>query len=505
MEREQWKSQLGFLFAAIGSAVGLGNIWRFSYQAYEHGGGAFLIPYLVALVTCGIPLIILEFAIGHKKSGSAPLAFAKINRRAEFFGWWPVSFVMFGIVLYYMVIIAWCLNYCIFSATMAWGSDPNSFFFQGYLGLSDKPFEIGGINLTILVTTAVVWFINWFIVCRGIGKGVELANKIFMPTLFLLTVFLIFYAITLDGAVEGVIAYLEPDFQEIMDVTVWISAYSQIFFSMSVGFGIMVAYASYLPDDADISRNAIMTGLGDSVFAVVAGLGVFAVLGFMAKSSGLPISEVVTESIGLAFVAYPKALSVMPGGNIFGMLFFFSLVVAGISSSISILEAFCSAIIDKFGVRREFVVTSVCMLGFLGSAAFTTNAGLYWLDIVDHFITHYGLIVVGIVECVLAAWFYDIRIFRRHVNRTSSIKIPRIWDLTIRFFVPAILAVVLAMDLITEFSKPYGGYPYSALILIGIDWLLFTLILAALFTKLPWKYDYMLHSREKDENSDQVR
>ncbi len=500
--RDQWNSQLGFLFAAVGSAVGLGNIWRFSYMAYEHGGGAFLIPYVVALLTCGIPLLVLEFGLGHERTGSAPLAFAKISRKAEFFGWWPVTFVMFGIVLYYCVIVAWCLNYCKYSLSFAWGSDPNAFFFKEFLKLPKTPMEIGGVNTNILLSTAVIWFLNWLIVFRGIGKGIELANKIFMPLLFFLTLFLVFWALTLDGSMDGVIAYLKPDFQKISSIGVWIDAYSQIFFSLSLGFGIMIAYASYLPRQADISRNAIWTAVLDSLFAIVAGLGVFAVLGFMAHAKGLPISKVVTESIGLAFVAYPQALSIMPGGNFFGLIFFLSLVVAGLSSSISILEAFTSAVIDKFNLDRGFVVSAVCAIGFLGSMIFTTKAGLYWLDIVDHFITHYGLVVVGIAECIVGAWIFDIERLRRHINKTSSIKMPMIWDNIIRFFVPVILIIIVAGDVVAEFQAPYGNYPWFSLAMIGINWMLFSVIVAALFIRFPWHYEYMLYTPEEDEDKE---
>jgi len=500
--RDQWNSQIGFLFAAVGSAVGLGNIWRFSYMAYEHGGGAFLIPYVVALLTCGIPLLVLEFGLGHERTGSAPLAFAKISRKAEFFGWWPVTFVMFGIVLYYCVIVAWCLNYCIYSLSFAWGSDPNAFFFKEFLKLPKTPMEIGGVNIEILISTVVIWFLNWLIVFRGIGRGIEVANKIFMPLLFFLTIFLVFWALTLEGSLDGVTAYLKPDFQKISSIGVWIDAYSQIFFSLSLGFGIMIAYASYLPRKADISRYAIWTATMDSLFAIVAGLGVFAVLGFMAHAKGLSISKVVTESIGLAFVAYPQALSIMPGGNFFGLIFFLSLVVAGLSSSISILEAFTSAVIDKFNLHRGFVVSAICVVGFLGSVIFTTNAGLYWLDIVDHFITHYGLVVVGIAECIIGAWIFDIERLRRHINKTSSIKLPRIWDHIIRFFVPIILITIVAGDVVAEFRAPYGNYPWFSLAMIGINWMLFTIIVAAVFTKFPWHYEYMLYTPEEDEENE---
>jgi NSS family neurotransmitter:Na+ symporter len=489
-KREQWKSQMGFLLAAVGSAIGLGNIWRFSYMAYTHGGGVFLVPYLVALLTAGIPLLILEFAIGHERIGSAPLAYHKIGRRWEWLGWWAVLFVMFGIVLYYTVIIAWCVDFFVYSFGLSWGSDPDSFFFKDFLAMSERPSEIGQIRTPIFFALAVVWFINWAILYRGVQKGIELANKVFMPLLFVLTAVLVFWSLTLDGAMEGVRAYLTPDFSKLSDPKVWIDAYSQIFFSLSLGFGIMIAYASYLPEKANITRSAILTALLDSGYAIFAGFAVFAVLGFMAASQGRPISEVVTQSIGLAFVAYPKAVSLMPAGNIFGAIFFLCLVVAGISSSISIFEAFTAAVLDKFGMRRKPFITVVAVLGFLGSTIFATQAGLLWLDIVDHFLTHYGLVVVGIMECIIVGWFFKLKMLRNHVNRISSVKLGPWWDLLIKYFVPLVLAVILAGDLYNELKEPYGGYSWASLILIGRDWVLITLVAAFWMASRPWKTEH---------------
>jgi NSS family neurotransmitter:Na+ symporter len=486
-KREQWKSQAGFVMAAVGSAIGLGNIWRFSYMAYSHGGGAFLIPYLTALVTAGIPLLILEFGIGHERVGSAPLAYHKLGKRWEWLGWWAVVFVMFGIELYYTVIIAWCLNFFKYSFHLGWGEDPNEFFFKEFLALSDSPAHAGGIRTPIFFSLVIVWFVNWFISYRGVRRGIELANKIFMPLLFVLTAVLVFWSLSLPGAMEGVRAYLKPDFKQIAEPRVWIDAYSQIFFTLSLGFGIMIAYSSYLPAKTDITRNAILTSLINSGYSLFAGFAVFAVLGFMALSEGVPISEVVKQSIGLAFVAYPKAVSLMPGGNFFGAIFFLCLVVAGISSSISIIEAFTAAVVDKFGWERRNVVNVTCVLGFLGSVVFTTQAGLYWLDIADHFLTHYGLVVVGIVECVIVAWFFRFKVLRNHINRVSSIKLGAWWTVLIKYFVPIVLAVILVGDLAKEVREPYEGYPWAAIILIGVDWVLLTLLAAVWLAMRPWR------------------
>ena len=487
MAREQWNSQHGFLMAAVGSAIGLGNIWRFSYLAYEHGGGAFMIPYLIALVSVGIPLLILEYGIGHERIGSAPLAYCKINKHWEWLGWWAVTFVMFGIELYYSVIIAWCFNYFILSFDLKWGNDPDNYFFQEFLNVSDGPGNLGSVQTPILFSLLIIWIISWMVVYRGVQQGIELANKMLMPLLLVLTIILVAWSLSLEGAFAGVRQYITPDFSKLTEPQVWVDAFSQIFFTLSLGFGIMIAYASYLPAKANIAGNAIIIALINSGFSILTGFGVFAILGFMAHTEGVAISEVVTQSIGLAFVAYPKAISLMPGGNLFGALFFLCLVVAGLSSAVSIMEAFASAIIDKFDVNRKLLITYISVLGFVGGIVFTTQAGLYWLDIVDHFITHYGLVVVGILECIVVGWLFKLTVLREHINQISSMHLCSTWGFLIKFFIPLILTVILVGDLYHELQRPYGDYSWTALILIGRDWLILTLIAAFILASRPWR------------------
>ena len=486
-ERELWGSQFGFVIAAVGSAVGLGNIWRFSYMSYENGGGAFLIPYFIALFTAGIPLMILEFGLGHKYTASAPLAFAKIHRKWEWVGWWAVIFVMFGIVMYYSVIISWCLNYLVLSLSLSWGEDSNAYFFEQFLGISEGPWDIGTIQIPILVGLIIIWVVNWAIVYRGIRGGIELANKIFMPLLFVLILILVFWSLSLEGSVEGVKAYLTPDFRALMTPKVWIDAYSQIFFTLSLGFGIMIAYASYLPKRTNLTRNAFLTALINCGFSVIAGFAVFSILGYMAHQTQQPISEVVTQSIGLAFIAYPKAISMIPGGAVFGVLFFAALVVAGISSSVSIIEAFTSATVDKFRWDRRQVVTGLSILGLLGGLIFTARGGLFWLDIVDHYLTHFGLVVVGLLEVILVGWLLQCEVLRKHINAVSEMKLGFWWSIMIKYFIPSVLAFILIGDLISEIRKPYENYSWFALISIGVSWLMVTLLAACIFSWLPWK------------------
>lgn len=497
--RPRWGSKMGFLFAAIGSAVGLGNIWRFPYVAYKNGGGAFLIPYIVALITAGIPILMLEFALGHKKASSAPKAFYLIDPKWEWVGWWSVSFVMFGIVIYYNVVIGWCVNYLIFSFSLQWGSDPNSFFFQSFLHKSSGVWDLGGLNLRIAGAVAVVWFINWAITYQDIKKGIERAVKLIMPLLFVITFVIVIWSLFLEGAGQGIRTYVTPDFSKITNLDVWISAYGQIFFSLSLGFGIMIAYASYLPEDANIFKNSLIVALTNCFYSIFAGFGVFAILGYMALKQHTAIANVVDSGIGLAFVAYPKAISMLPFGAVFGAFFFFLLTIAGISSSISIIEAFTSAILDKFDISRQKIITILCVVGFCGSLLFVTRAGFYWLDIVDHFLNQYGLITVGILEAFIIGWIYRTEKLKEHIvsrlglsgirHKIFKYVILQAWKYCIRFITPVALGFAMITSMMREFSAPYNGYPVSGILILGVGWLLVTHIFAFGLCGLPWKDD----------------
>ncbi len=486
--RAQWQSHMGFILAAIGSAVGLGNIWRFSYLCYENGGGAFLIPYFIALFVVGIPLMILELGIGHKMRGSSPLSFAKVDRRWEWCGWWAVTCAMYGIMLYYSVVIAWCLSYVFFSFNLSWGADPNDFFFNQYLQVSSGPFDFGDIRFGIIGALALVWFLSWGVVYFGVQKGVERANKFFMPVLFGLILILVVWSVNLEGAAQGIAVYLKPDLSKLTSFKIWIDAFSQIFFTLSLAFGIMIAYASYLPKKADIVKDACIISLGNCLFSFVAGFAVFGTLGYMAHTTGQPVADVVKDSIGLAFVAYPQAISLMPGfAKAFGVVFFGTLVIAGLSSAISLVEAFSSSVIDKFNFSRRTVVSHVCITGFLGSIIFTCKSGLYWLDIADHFITHYGLVFIGILECFVVGYIFKASKLRKHIDKSTGGQLSKFWDVCVKYITPAVLLALFAYDVVKEVSSPYEGYTWKAIFLIGPIWLIVALIASLFVSMVPWR------------------
>ncbi|MBM7624439.1 sodium-dependent transporter [Sporohalobacter salinus] len=490
----QWGSRLGFILATIGSAVGLGNIWRFSYVAYDNGGGAFLIPYFFALLTTGIPLLILEFGFGQKMRGSAPLSYTKVSKKWEWLGWWS-TLVTFVLIAYYSVVISWSFKYIYYAFSGAWGSNPETFLYNTHLQLSSGISELGGVNLSILLTVALVWLINFVIVYNGIEAGVEKASKIFMPVLALLMLVIVIRGITLPGAVEGINKFLEPDFSALLNPEVWLAAYGQIFFTLSVCFGVMITYGSYLSKDSDIVNNAFITAFANCGFSFIVGIGVFGILGYMTTQTGQPIEEVVAQSIGLAFVAFPKAINMFPAfKTVLGVVFFLALGIAGISSSISMVEAVSAPLMDKFNISRKKATTIVCGLGFIASILFTTGAGLYFLDIIDHYNMQFGVAVIGILEAVVLGWYYRAEVLREFFNPISNFQVGRWWDVMIKYITPFFLSYMLIRTFITELNQPYSGYSVSDL---KIGWIVAigVLVIAIIFNLLPNQYDDLLNNK----------
>ena len=467
MKREQWGSRAGFILAAVGSAIGLGNIWRFPYMAYENGGGAFFIPYLFAMITAGIPFMIMEFSLGHKLRSAAPRAFSKMGGKLEWLGWFQVLIAAI-IAVYYVAVIGWAISYLSFSFNQSWGSDTNGFFFSEYLMLGDNsPTKLGNLQFHIALPMAVAWGITFAAIFTGVKGGIERASKIMMPLLFLMVLALITRMVFLPGALDGLNYLFQPDFSKIMDAKVWSAAYGQIFFTLSVGFAIMIAYSSYLPEKSDINNNAFMTVLINCGFSIMAGVLIFGVLGYMAHEQAKPLTDVVSAGVGLAFVTIPAAINLLPAPYILGPVFFLALVVAGLSSHISIIEAVTSALIDKLNWTRKKAASIVCGVGFILSLAFATNGGLLLLDLVDYFINNVALLTSCFIELLVIGWLLKMADIRNYVNSISEFSIGKWFEICIRFLSPAFLAVILGTNLINTFKDGYGGYAMSELLLLG--------------------------------------
>ena len=471
MQREQWNSRTGFILAAVGSAIGLGNIWRFPYMAYENGGGAFLIPYLFAMVTAGIPFMIMEFTLGHKYRGAAPKVFAQLGQstglKLEWLGWFQV-FIAAVIAIYYVAIIGWAISFFSYSFSQSWGTDTNAFFFTEYLQLGDNsPTKLGSIQLHIAIPMAIAWAITTLAVYSGVKSGIERASKIMMPLLFIMVLLLIGRIVFLPGALDGLNYLFRPDFSMILDAKVWSAAYGQIFFTLSVGFAIMLAYSSYLPEKSDINNNAFMTVLINCGFSILGGIMIFAVLGYMAAEQAKPITDVVSSGVGLAFVTIPAAINLLPIPYILGPVFFLALVVAGISSHISIIEAVVSAVMDKLALSRKKSALLVCGFGFIASMAFSSNGGLLLLDLIDYFINNIALLSSCLVELIILTWLVKIADIRQYANRCSEFAVGKWLEICLRFLGPLMLAIILVKNLINTLKNGYEDYPIADQLFLG--------------------------------------
>jgi len=494
--RERWTSRYFFLFAAIGSAIGLGNVWRFPYLTYKYGGGAFLIPWIIGLIIMGIPWMMMEFGMGRYFQKSAPGVFEGIGKKWEWLGWWPV-FVAFLIVSYYTVVMAWSLRYVVSSFTIDWGmgeagaTGAAPYFFEKVLNLSSGPEVLGGLQWPLVAGLAVTWVALFFIMF----KGARVIGKVAVWTVSIpwaLLLILLIRGLTLPGAIDGLNYYLAPDFAAMRNPDLWFGAFSQIAFTLSLGMAGMFAYGSFIAKKADVTNNAFITSFSNCATSFFAGFAVFSTVGFIMQALSIPVEEVSAASVGLAFVSYPVAISMMPGANaVIGVLFFLCLFFLGIDSAFFLAYGgVISPIMDKFGLSRVKATAIICVIAFLIGLIFCTSGGLYWgPDILDRAVSFYGLLITGALACIVVGWVFGAKKLREHINETSDIKVGAWWDWLLKVVVPAgLLFVVIYGGFMKDIAAPYGGYPLWAASMIWVI-LIVTLglsfVLQAVKTKGP--------------------
>lgn len=494
-EREHWKNRSIFIMAAVGSAVGLGNIWRFPYIAAQNGGGAFLIPYFVALLTAGIPLMIIEYGLGIRTQGSAFVALGKIHKSLRFIGWFAILSAL-CINIYYCMVLGWAWNFLFdINEISQWGVDlaaSKEHFLNGVLHVSDGPWFFKKLHWHLFLGLLTTWVVIWFIIKNGLSYvGKVLLFTVPLPVILVLI--LLVRGLTLEGSAEGLNYYLSPDWVKLKDADVWLAAYGQIFFSLSVGFGTMIAYASFMPKDTELPNSAAITSFSNCCFSFLAGLAVFSVLGYFAVATNTPMEIVSQSGPGLAYIVYPAALAKLPVWvNFFGFLFFIVLLLLGVDSAFSLLETVSAALSDKFNISRTTSTTITGIFSFLAGIPLATGAGLYWLDIIDHFLMAYVITFVAIVECLAVGWILGAKTFAKEVNRTAEIRIGPTFSFLIKFLTPLILGVTMILSFIKEIKDPYEGYPVSAILAIGVGTIVLIIIGAWVLTIVRTKKDEKL-------------
>jgi NSS family neurotransmitter:Na+ symporter len=281
---------------------------------------------------------------------------------------------------------------------------------------------------------------------------------------------------------------LTPDFGELLNPQVWMAAYGQVFFSIGVAFSIMIAYSSYLPRRSELPNSAFIVALSNSGFEFFAALGVFSVLGFLAVQQNVPVTEVVSEGVGLAFITFPQIINQLPFLNsIFALLFFGALLFAGLTSAVSIIEVGVIAVRDKFGFSRTRSVNIVAGLSFLIGLIYVTKGGLYYLDTIDHFVNNFGLVLSGLIEVILVAWVVRrLRDLQQFINQDAYIRVGGWWIFALSIITPIILIVITAFNIYNELKAPYEDYPASGLIVLGGGAVALAIVLGFIFQALRW-------------------
>ncbi|XP_061682411.1 sodium- and chloride-dependent GABA transporter 2-like [Syngnathoides biaculeatus] len=438
-ERGHWGNKVEFVLATAGNIVGLGNVWRFPYLCYKNGGGAFLVPYLVFVVTCGVPLFLLETTMGQYTQEGGVTCWRKMCPLAEGIGYGGQLIQVYS-CLTYIIILSWAVFYLVFSfyPTLPWSTCNNywntancvdvtitnhtnhskgtaaaiEFWERRVLKISGGIEEIGSIRWELLLCLLAMWVVCYF----SIWKGVKSTGKVvyFTATFpYVMLLILLIRGVTLPGAGQGVEFYLLPEVSRLKDPQVWMEACSQIFFSYSLGAGTLTVLGSYNNQRNNCYKDCLLLCLLNSCTSVVAGFAVFSVLGFMAHEQGVPISQVAESGPGLAFIAYPQAVAMMPLPQFWAVCFFIMIILLGLDTQFVSVEEVMTSVSDIFPTvmrragRREIFLLLFCLTAFFFQLIMITEGGMYIFQILDYYAgSGVCVLFVCIFESLAVGWIF---------------------------------------------------------------------------------------------------
>lgn len=445
-DRSSFTGKIGFVLAAAGSAVGLGNIWRFPYLAAKYGGGIFLLVYIALSVTFGFTLMVAEIALGRKTQLSPIGAFRSLDKRFSFIG--ILASVVPAIILpYYSVIGGWVMKYLVGFTMGEAGNMAQDTYFDTYIGQAGEP--IMWFSLFIGITAVIV-------LC-GVEKGIEKVSKVMMPLLVVFMLFIVIYTLcTMDGAWDGVLYYITPDFSKFTAMTV-VAAMGQLFYSMSLAMGIMITFGSYMKKDISIERSAKQIEFFDAGIAFLAGLMIIpAVFAFSGGDE-----SALGQGPGLMFITLPKIFNSMPGGNFIGAVFFLMVLLAALTSAISLMETVVSTVLDKWKISRKIccviVLVACFLIGLPSSLGYSiwsdvTIIGMQFLDFFDFISNSIIMPIVALATCLFIAYFLKPKALIDEVALSGEFKQERLFSVMIRYIAPVCILLILISSVLNAFG-----------------------------------------------------
>lgn len=444
-KRSSFTGGIGFILAAAGSAVGLGNLWRFPYLAAQYGGGIFLFVYLILVVTFGFSLLILEIAIGRKTGKSSILAYEKLHKKFGFLGYLAAA-VPILILPYYCVIGGWVMKYVGVFLTGEGKAAAGDSYFGNFISGTTWPLVL---FLAFIGLTALV-------VGFGVEKGVERVSKVLMPVLLVLTIGISIYVCTIEGVGDGIKYYLLPDFSK-FSIKTLCAAMGQLFYSMSIAMGIMVSYGSYVKKEIDLNKSVNQIEIFDTAVAFLSGFMIVPAVYVFSGEAGLK-----TGGAGLMFQTLPKVFEQMPLGKIIGLVFFVLVFMAALTSSISLMEAIVSMFMDKFKLTRKksviimFIVSIVLGIpsalgyGVLGNVM---PLGMDFLTFFDYISNSVMMPIVAIGTCLLIGWFVGTKVIEDEITVNGEpFKRKAIFRVMIKYVAPVFLVVILVFYSLAQFG-----------------------------------------------------
>ncbi|HSQ34559.1 MAG TPA: sodium-dependent transporter [Candidatus Binatia bacterium] len=503
--RAQWASRIGLILAMAGNAIGLGNFLRFPVKAAANGGGAFMIPYFCALVFLGIPLMWVEWTMGRHGGvhghGTTPGMFALMwkNPVAKYVGALGIA-LPFTIVIYYNFIESWTLGFAWFSGTGKYFGlttrEAMGQFLRGFQGVEQNQFFASW--LPIVFFFALTLSINYYFLRKGISKGIEVLAKIGMPVLFIFGIILAIRVLTLgtppSGAAsisEGIAYMWNPDFSQLSKATVWLVAAGQIFFTMSIGQGIINTYASYLREKDDVTLNGLSTSMTNEFAEVILG-GTIAIPVAVAFF-GLAETRLIAGegAFNLGFQSLPVIFQKLPLGQIFGAMWFFLLFIAGITSSVALTSPAVAFLEDEFRWKREKAVNAAFAVMALCAMLVVAFFKFGFLDELDFWAGTFGLVVFATIEIIIFSWVFGVKKGWEEMHIGADLKVPRIFKFVLKYVTPVYMLVVLGawtyQEAIAKFlmrGEAQSRHPYlwgARAMFVGL------ILLTVLMVRLAWR------------------
>ncbi|MCR5144085.1 MAG: hypothetical protein K6B67_02105 [Lachnospiraceae bacterium] len=461
-KRSSWASRSTFILASVGSAVGLGNAWRFPGLAAKHGGGTFLVVFLIAMLVMGIPLLMMELSIARKLRKGAGECLRGINKKMEPVGW-AATANAFVIVTYYAIVFAWILLMVV-GAFKFGGMTGDSVAAKGvFESMTHTTWDVVGytIPIPVLIAAIVAWGLMYYCIRDGASSvGAVVKYTVLLPIILL--IILAVKGCTMPGAMDGLKMLFIPQLSAFADASLWIDAIGQVFYSLSIMMAIMFAYGSYLDTATNLAEDCLIIAFSDAAVSILSAIVMFSTMGGVGM-----LDEISDSGIATAFLIYPQAIVNLTSNGvvnvIFGVIFYLMLVTLAIDSAFSIVEGVSASVSDKFKLNPKKTTIGICTVAGSISLIYCTRAGLAWLDIVDNWTNQINLILIGILECIAVGWMFNPNKVLKQVNKnTGKFKMPKWWFITsVKFVSPIALAVLFVWNLYTLFVTKGGHYGYA--------------------------------------------